>query len=192
MEQLQLTDGITLLSGQRFSYEQPELAIVGLDDIARPLANICRFAGQLPHFYSVAQHAVNASLIMDAIDPTQSYSALMHDTAEAFTNDIVTPLKVAVPLFKTLEVKIETAMADRFKFVYPLSEQVHFVDRVMLGLEMKYLRGQNPEEHAILNGVEFDQYIAYVDLGSWDPGRAYHEFRARFSDLFPTELGGQL
>lgn len=187
MEQMKLTDGITLLSGNRFSYEHPEQSDVSIDDIAI-LSNICRFAGQLPYFYSVAQHVVNASRVMERVDWIQSYDALMHDTAEAFTNDIVTPLKVAVPLFKTLEQRIESAMGKRFGFKYPLSDQVHYVDKVMLGLEMKYVRGQDPSQHEILNGIDYDKYVDLVDLTSWSPERARAEFMVAFNQLKPKGI----
>jgi hypothetical protein len=184
MEQQKLSDGITLLSGALFSYENPELADVTIEDIANPLSNICRYAGQLPYFYSVAQHAVNASYL---VSPENAFTALMHDTAEAFTNDIVTPLKVAVPLFKTLEKRIEAAMAEKFGFQYPLPDEVHLADKIMLGLEMTHIRGQDPRRHAYLNGVEydFDKVPRKVKLYSWNPRRSYDEFMDRYEELKP-------
>lgn len=181
---LALTDGITLISGNIFDFNNPSAAIVEIDDLAIPLSNICRYAGQLPlgRWYSVAQHAVNASNI---VEPEYAFEALMHDTAEAFTNDIVTPLKVAVPIFKQLEVIIESDMARRFGFQFPMSKQVQLADRQMLGLEMKYIRGEDPANHQILDGIEFDHLLSKVDLSSWTPLRAYGEFKRRYEELRP-------
>lgn len=184
MEQMKLTDGITLLTGARFSYEHPEQSDVSIDDIANPLAHICRYAGQLPYFYSVAQHAVNATFLVEA---PFKYTALMHDTAEAFTNDIVTPLKAAVPMFKVLEQRIEGAMSEKFGFIYPLPKEVELADRIMLGLEMKHIRGQDMSDHAIFNGIEFDwdTIPAGIDLKSWGPKKAKLAFMKKFNELTP-------
>src|SRR3954471_20188676 len=105
MTQIKMNDGIALLSGALFDYNNPDKSDVTLDDIATALSNVCRFSGHLPCFYSVAQHLVNTSRI---VAPEFAFDALMHDTAEAFTNDLPTPLKWALPIFKELEVKIES------------------------------------------------------------------------------------
>lgn len=179
-----LVDGITLLSGELFDYENPHLGAVSLDDLAIPLANNCRFAGQLPlgHWYSIAQHAVNASRI---VEREFAFEALMHDTAEAFTNDITTPLKVRVPLFKEIEQKIESDMARRFNFRYPMTTEVRMADLQMLAIEMKYLRGQDPSAWAILDGIEFEHLLPLVDLNSKSPRVAYADFISRYEELKP-------
>ena len=182
MNRMSLSDGITLLSGKRFDYNAPGACPVEIEDIAQPLSQICRFAGQLPYFYSVAQHAVNASYI---VPPQFAFTALMHDTSEAFTNDIPTPLKVAVPAFKALELDIEHAMGKRFNFQFPLPLEVMLADRQMLGLEMRYVRGQDTAEHAILDGVEFDHLKELVELQTWSPRLAYSNFMNRYEDLKP-------
>jgi hypothetical protein len=183
MTQITLTDGITLLNGAVFNHLHPEeCKLITIADLAQPLSNICRFAGQLPYFYSVAQHAVNASRIAE---PGFEFDALMHDTAEAFTNDIVTPLKVAVPLFKEIELKIEADMARRFEFRYPLPEEVKTVDMQMLALEMTVIRGQNARDWKHLDGVEFEHLRGAVDLTSWSPNRAKFEFMDAYNRLRP-------
>lgn len=180
MTSYQLSDGITLLSGEMFNYNDPASAKVDLMDLAQPLSNICRFAGQLPYFYSVAQHAVNCSYI---VPKEHAFTALMHDTAEAFTNDIVTPLKVAVPIFKEIELKIEAAMAEKFGFAYPLPPEVKLADLQMLGLEMKYIRQQDPSQHAVLDGIDYDGMLPLADLTSWTPRLALANFLRRFEEL---------
>lgn len=173
---------ISLLSGAHFNYNKPEESDVTLDDIASALSNVCRFSGHLPRFYSVAQHLVNASRI---VPDELAFTALMHDTAEAFTNDLPTPLKWALPIFKELELKIEAAMADKFGFTFPYPPEIKEADTIMLMLEKYYVKECNDEwpmyEKYTREYVE--PYRGLVDLDSWQPRRAKREFLERFQEL---------
>jgi len=178
---LTLDAGITTVHGKVFNFDRPEdTEPLDITDIAIPLGNVCRFAGQLDEFYSVAQHCVNVSMIVPA---ELAFTALMHDTAEAFTNDIVTPLKHKVPVFKELETRIEAEMAKRFGFQYPFPEEIHTADRQMLGLEMVYLRGMNAADWHHLDGYEFEHLKPLVDLTPWTPKMARRNFLMRYKEL---------
>jgi hypothetical protein len=174
--------GIALLSGTLFDYDNPGAEQVAIEDIATGLSNVCRFAGQVDYFYSVAQHAVNTSYI---VAPEFAYDALMHDTAEAFTNDIPTPLKFKLPIFKELELKIEAAMAEQFGFAFPLPPAVKVADLQMLVLENQALRRACP-----LSGIDETQIdvtglrdLVLVDLSSWSPAYAKKCFLHRYEEL---------
>lgn len=174
---------IALLSGATFNYNQPEKSDVTIDDIASALSNVCRFSGHLPVFYSVAQHLVNTSYI---VPEEHAFTALMHDTAEAFTNDLPTPLKWALPVFKELEVKIESAMANKFGFEYPYPDPVKLADTQMLLLEKKYVK-QDPHVWEYYGDVEYEHLLDKVDLKGWQPVRAKREFLERFYELTQNE-----
>lgn len=173
---------IGLLSGAKMNYNCPEESDVTLDDLASALSNICRFSGHLPCFYSVAQHLVNTSRIVDG---EFAFDALMHDTAEAFTNDLPTPLKWSLPIFKELEVHIESAMAKRFEFNYPYAPEVKVADTQMLLLEKKYVKLDSrewPLYEALSEAVE-SVLLPKVDLKPWQPVRAKREFLERYAQL---------
>lgn len=180
MDQIKLSDGIRVYSGAMFDYNNPGAADIAIEDIAHGLSNICRYAGQCKHFYSVAQHAVNASFI---VPPEHAFDTLMHDTAEAFTNDIPTPLKVALPVFKQLEIRIESAMSELFGFTYPLAPEVKLADAQMLALEKEVLLPNDKSEWEMLRGVQYAHLRTLVDLSSWTPERAKHEFMDRFQEV---------
>lgn len=150
MSTIQLTEGIALYSGAMFDYNAPQDSNVQIEDIAHALSHVCRFAGYIRHFHSVAQHAVNVSYLVPEED---AFTALMHDTAEAFTNDLPTPLKIAFPIFKELEVKIESAMAAKFGFRFPLPDSVKLADLQMLRIEKEDLK-DDFSNWAILDGIE--------------------------------------
>lgn len=170
---------IGLLSGAQMNYNKPEESDVTLDDLASALSNICRFSGHLPCFYSVAQHLVNTSHI---VEDEFKFDALMHDTAEAFTNDLPTPLKWSLPIFKELETKIEAAMAKRFGFNFPYDPAVKLADTQMLLLEKKYVK-RDTQVWPMYEGYEYEHLVDKVDLKPWQPVRAKREFLERFMEL---------
>lgn len=175
-----LANGIQLFSGAFFDYNNPEDSNVEIDDIAHALSHVCRFAGHVSEFHSVAQHCVNVSLI---VHPLHAYDALMHDTAEAFTNDIPTPLKFAIPEFKNLETKIETAMSERFEFTYPLHDAVKTADLQMLKLEKEALKPHASGDWEVLEGIVTEGLHEYIDLDCWSPTYAKFRFLKRFWEL---------
>jgi 5'-deoxynucleotidase YfbR-like HD superfamily hydrolase len=162
-----------------FNYNKPEESEVTIEDIASALSNVCRFSGHLPRFYSVAQHLVNTSRI---VEPEFAFTALMHDTAEAFTNDLPTPLKWALPIFKELEVKIETAMSNKFGFEFPYPAEVKLADTQMLLLEKNFVK-EDKHKWEYYGDVKFRHLRNRVDLSSWQPRRAKREFLERFYEL---------
>jgi 5'-deoxynucleotidase YfbR-like HD superfamily hydrolase len=179
MTQIKMDDGIALLSGAMFNYNKPEESGVTVDDLATALSNVCRFSGHLPRFYSVAQHLVNTSRI---VAPEFAFTALMHDTAEAFTNDLPTPLKAALPVFKELETKIEAAMSNKFGFQFPYPPEVKLADTQMLLLEKNYVK-EDDNVWEYYRDVEFEHLRDTVDLDSWQPRRAKREWMERFEEL---------
>jgi hypothetical protein len=70
--------------------------------IAHSGALTCRFGGQCRDFYSVAQHAVLVSHIMD-YNGGNPFEGLMHDASESFVLDMPTPIKKMLPDYTKLE-----------------------------------------------------------------------------------------
>lgn len=116
--------------------------------------------------------------------PGLAFDALMHDTAEAFTNDLPTPLKYAIPAFKELEVKIEAAMARRFLFTYPLRPEIKVADLQMLGLEKVCIKADFSHWDC-LDGIQFGHLVNKVDLSPMSPDEARAMFLQRFWQLDP-------
>lgn len=175
-----LSEGIQLYSGAFFDYNNPEESNVDIYDIALALSHICRFAGHVSSFYSVAQHAVNVSLI---VPREHALTALMHDTAEAFTNDIPTPLKFAIPAFKELETRIEMAMSKRFGFEFPLPEPVKYADLQMLKIEKELRKPHASGRWEVLDGVETDEIELLPKMRLMMPQEARELFLARYEAL---------
>lgn len=176
---IQLAHGIRLRSGTLFNYNAPHESEVRIDDIAAALSKVCRFAGHIPYFYSVAQHAINTSLI---VSPQHAFTALMHDTAEAFTNDLPTPLKAVIPAFRELEERIESAMGARFGFQYPLPQEVRHADLQMLAIEKAYIKGDH-SRWDVLDGVKYLHLLDLVNLEHEPTAKIEQNFLDRFEEL---------
>lgn len=108
---------ILTLSGKKFDYINSTIDDIDIEDIAGALSNICRFAGHLSEFYSVAQHSVLCSQL---VEPEFAFEALMHDAAEAYCLDIPAPLKALLPDYRLIETRTDHLI--RLKFGLPLDE----------------------------------------------------------------------
>lgn len=108
---------IQTYSGEGYFFEDPSPDAVRLDDIAHALSNMCRFAGHTKWFYSVAEHSVIVSRILEeqGWDKAIQRGGLLHDAHEAYIWDCPRPLK---PLlgdgFKALADKADAVIAARF------------------------------------------------------------------------------
>lgn len=101
---------ITTYSGLNFDYLKPVASSICDKDIIQGLSNDCRFAGQLPVFYSVAQHC----WLMSQIVPEEfALEALLHDASEAYCRDIPSPLKRLLPDYKVIEHRIDMAIREK-------------------------------------------------------------------------------
>jgi 5'-deoxynucleotidase YfbR-like HD superfamily hydrolase len=151
-------------------------------DIARALANQCRFGGHCRVFYSVAQHSVIVSELVEQRggDVEDVFAALMHDAGEAYLGDMPHPLKHRSALgaaFKEAEAHLERALRERFR-IKPDVPAVKPADRALLATERRAFSAETwhwPE----LEGVE----PLDIELTAWSPDEAARAFAERFAAL---------
>jgi 5'-deoxynucleotidase YfbR-like HD superfamily hydrolase len=132
---------IRTYTGGKLYYFHPEKSKIEIEDIAHALSLICRFNGATKEFYSVAQHSVFVADKVKENGGTQEeiYSALMHDTAEAFISDVPSPFKKFFPGFKKAETRMEKFLANKFQFKFPYGQIVKEYDLIALSTEMRDL-----------------------------------------------------
>lgn len=128
-------DCIRTNSGLFINVFEPKPFMISVEDIAHALSFQCRFAGHLNRFYSVAQHSV-LCMRMAKVD---KLGALLHDGSEAYISDMPSPIKARMPEYKIIEDVLMTAIAEKFGFKFPLSEEVKNIDREILLLEWYHL-----------------------------------------------------
>lgn len=170
--------GTTILtySGHYFDLLRPAQSVISIQDIAIGLSNTCRYGGHTFDFYSVAQHSVLASEIVPAKD---ALAALLHDAAEAYTGDLVKPLKRLLPGFKAIETRIEAAIAQKFGLAYPWSDAVKRADLMLLKRERMDLM---PIEGGLWPGMDAIETLP-GKIMPWSPHRAGNKFLDRFYEL---------
>lgn len=108
---------IETASGMRYDFENPDPDTVLLEDIAHALSNICRFAGHIRRFNSVAEHSVLVSQIVEARGGSlvDIQGALLHDGHEAYIWDAPSPVKPLLgDVFKRLGRIADEVIADKF------------------------------------------------------------------------------
>lgn len=170
------------VSGRWVNPFDPDPDQIELTDIARALANQCRFGGHCRTFYSVAQHCVIVSELIEqeGASADDALAALMHDAGEAYLGDLPHPIKHRSELglmFRAAEEPLERVIRSRFAIVDPPAA-VKRVDRALLASERRAFsaeRWQWPE----LAGVE----PLGLQLEAWSPDDAAEAFIRRFEEL---------
>jgi len=126
-------------SGNWFDIRDPDPSAITLKDITWALAKEQRFGNQLSRHYSVADHSV----ILSRLAPDElALEALTHDAAEAYTGDIIGPVKRRLEGFKLIETTVDKAISRALGIHCGLkSEKVAYLDRMLLAAEVQQFFG---------------------------------------------------
>ncbi len=166
---------ITLASGRVFDFLDPHGSDFDIEDVAHGLAHVCRYAGQCRDFYSVAEHSL---LVSDVVDEYR-FEALLHDAAEAFIGDVTRPLKQLLPEYKRIEAMVEDAVAKRFALDHGYRGVVKAADLSVLAAEQAQVMAPGTDAWA----KEADIVPAAVVVRFLAPRDAKREFLDRFHAL---------
>ncbi len=165
-------------SGIKFDIFKPKVSDVNIEDIAHSLSLLCRFNGNCRKFYSVAQHSV---LVSHIIDTEYSLEGLLHDAPESITGDIIRPMKIWLPDFAVFEDKIDRVIAKRFGLLRTKASlaEVKRADNVALVTEARDL--VNAEDCLC-------EYCPDVEplkqkIKPWSFEKSKREFLKRFEEL---------
>jgi uncharacterized protein len=176
------------VSGRWVNPFDPDPDQLDAGDIARALANQCRFGGHSRVFYSVAQHSVIVSELVEQRggDAEDVFAALMHDASEAYLGDMPHPIKHRSPLgaaFKAAEDHLEAALRERFRIKADVPE-IKRADRALLATERRAFSAEDwhwPE----LEGVE----PLELELTALAPEAAARAFAERYAELDARRSG---
>lgn len=174
---------IRLNSGNLFYFDDPASSIYTIEDVAHNLCKEPRFNGATKGYiaYTVLQHQVNASYI---VDPEFAREALHHDDPEAFYKDLTTWIKRMAPDYVRELERGEFQHAQRLGLPTHMSPEVKVADLQMLKLEKNALferyddLGFEHLSHISTEGIEH-----LVDLRPWSAKEAYDTYLARHYEL---------
>ena len=157
-------------TGRRFFPVDPRAEDVDIRDIAHALAMICRYGGHSKFHYSVAQHSV---LMAEKADAVNALRALMHDSPEAYTGDIIRPLKKDPRMapFGEVERAVELAICNRFGLPFHImNAEIKRLDNAIL----------HDERAQVLTHTDHDWDVDGEPLGveivPWAPEVAREKF----------------
>lgn len=121
---------------------------IDIIDIASALHKICRFGGNIPHHYSVLKHSINCYYISQyyGFNTSVQYATLMHDTPEAYTGDLISPIKHFIgDSFYTIENAVQNSIFSKYNV--PYSEHIHRLvkdcDISLMRLEQRHFGKKN-------------------------------------------------
>lgn len=176
---------ISLVGGGRYWFRSPHRYEPGIHNIAKALSHICRFTGQCEEFYSVAQHSVLVSRLVQRISISYALEGLLHDAAEALVGDVSTPLKQELDLsYKEIEMLADYRIRQYFRLPVVETAEVKYADRQALLAERKVLLPHVRETWAMLKGVA-NPHVAVRPVNS---RRAERMFLKRFTELTGQEV----
>lgn len=157
------------ISGKSFDLIHPSPEMIDIQDIASGLSNQGHFNGQSPYMFPISQHCILVcdTYSLDNPDETDEMKlmALLHDASEAYTGDVINPLKILLPDFINIENSIMRAIAIRYNLPIRRMSEIKSTDLLIQNLEY--------------DGFYRDQPITYLD-----PETARKLFIDRFKEFY--------
>lgn len=137
-------------NGYMFDILSPDPNMVSIEEIAHCLSYECRYNGHIPgdNFLSVAEHSVavceRIQRDVDSGSVNVYLIALLHDAHEAYTGDVVAPLKKLLPEIREIEAGIQDVIHAKYGIdevseksagvVKRADEQVGEMERLIFGV----------------------------------------------------------
>lgn len=117
---------------------------VDIRDIARHLSMLCRYAGAVHRFYSVAEHSVRVARRVWELtrDVQKTRKALIHDATEAYLVDVPAPVKRSWWMwgYRRAERRAAEAISLALGVLVDEPAEVKAADVEMLGTEARQLK----------------------------------------------------
>ncbi|KKN12806.1 hypothetical protein LCGC14_1012800 [marine sediment metagenome] len=182
---------IVTYTGKLFDILNPKPELVCIEDIAHSLANQCRYTGHTKEFYSVAQHSVLMAVATEL--PGDPMQKLLHDSAEAYFGDIVSPLKRKIYVCEQgysrrigeVEVNLLRVIQEALGVNLDLGPDIKEADRRMLVTEVRDLMSAHPVWDKYIEGYKPLKHII-----PWTPTFAERQFLHTYHEILELGVSG--
>jgi len=136
---------IRVRSGAYIDLFDPTPDVIHIQDIAHALSMVCRFGGHTATHYSVAEHSLHVASQLERQyrDPRLTLAGLLHDAEEAYTGDMVRPLKhdPSMAMFRAVGDTLHLVIHDKFGVLDLLDDpRIKAIDNEILPWEMAMIR----------------------------------------------------
>lgn len=131
---------INTFTGKKLSFISPKPEQIDAEDIAHGLAFKGHFAGQTLEFFSIAEHSLLVKRLIPRSLRTSKLciAALLHDGSEAYTGDMVKPLKLLLPEFNIFEERLMNAISAHFGIDEKIFKSIKQYDILAQQIEFDY------------------------------------------------------
>lgn len=139
MSQRDASPWMYTFTGVQFTPLDPQLEQIRIEDIAHALAGINRYNGHTRYYITVAQHSL---LVSHQVPAADALWGLLHDAAEAYLGDCISPLKHHTEYGKAYqahEARLQAAICQRFGLPVACPVSVLRADHAQLQEEFKWL-----------------------------------------------------
>ena len=175
---------VTTFSGRQFFITHATSSDIYIEDIAHGLSNICRYVGQCKTFYSVAEHSVRmAEILIKRGMSSRALLALLHDSPEAYVNDLNTTVKKLLPVY----VKVEADLLNTILDTYHVRRDDTLMDREIVKDLDTMIR--TPEVLSLFSAHEGWNLkpFSYSYIRPWSSKKAEKKFLKMFRRLYTRE-----
>jgi len=173
------TDGcFRTFTRKKFNILNPTFEMIDIVDIAKGLAYKPHFSGFSPKFFSIAEHSLLVEEYTKSYHGETNYKlrleALLHDASEAYTGDMIKPIKNLLPNFVLIEKRIQKTIYQKFG-IRPLKDghSVKHFDNIAQDIEAGLFYSDDENRKYICQ-----QYIEYLS-----PEESYQAFIDKFNYL---------
>lgn len=115
-----------------------------IEDIAHSLSLLCRYGGHCKRFYSVAEHCVLMASDTNFLGTIRG--RLLHDAAEAYIGDLITPLKRKLIDYRESEEHILKCIGEKWNISFSelKGDEIEIADSLMREREMREMMPECP------------------------------------------------
>lgn len=169
--------------GPRIDPQRMVVGDVKIRSIARALSMLCRYAGHVKKFYSVAEHSVHVSRAVNfETDGDLRLAGLLHDATEAYVCDLPTDLKHldALAGYRAIEDRLQKVIFAALDVrPFNLPPAVKRADKRVARNEALAILDPVPE------WAHDERYPPYtfLHISAWDPAEAEEQFMRRYMEL---------